>query len=630
MKQELLYARVNLINVPDGKKVELSGNKLMYKEQKKEVTLHQLDIPMDVNFKFMNLRVSSEPTQKDWFQIILDVDTTKFEQIFKKPYIIPNRKAFYSSIRHCYVQQAYEFLCQSTANMIKELGQSPTVKFNQWLCSREIGIQYNHMDKDVIKIGEYYIDTKRGSFSESKIETVTIAGGIIIDSSNQLWISKLVDTIDEKGNKTLIICSQNMQQLWNQVINHRYQQSPIIITSKRDLSNITYQILNDSKFVIVNSSFITHKSYCNIWDDYNLDGTLKLKEIYSIMTNELEKNPRFMEQKSPILSLIKWNRLILDCDAAKRITTDKLFEEIILTISAKTRYVHIKHLSNIRSDIITYLRYLVGDSNINFPLYNFEGKIKPFSNMVWKFDSTKQIERVVEEAQSQIFESAVDRFFLNHNSYNPLKVETVINKIILNSQSASDVSSIIKKNELVITDPCPICQEDYNITNAIFTKCAHSYCTHCAVKSCYLQGKCAMCRSPLKFDELYRVKEDTEIVGSRLSKLVDIINTDSNQKVIVIQDKDMVDHVLSLLNKLNKTCAACIGGNREKEKAVDDFNSGRLEIILIRSSDIDWIKRMISANSTIFLDHVLDMNSLMLLHFEDKMVYHLIQRYSDC
>lgn len=644
MKQELLYARVNLSNVPQGKKVQLIGNKLLYKEKKKEITLHQLDIPTENNFNFMNLKIS-ENEHRDWFQIIWDIDTVKFEQFSKKPYEMPNRKLFYSFMRHCYIEQNYDFLSRSTLNIIEELGRNRSVYCEEWVKKREQGDKYYALEKNIIRIGKSYIDTHHGCITHSKVEVSIIKGGIVVDSSNQEWISDLSNSFQET-TKTLVVCSQNMIFLWNTILTDK-EQKVLTIANKKDLSSISYQELSESHFVLISTSFLTHKSYSNCWDNYLIDGNLKLKEVFQTMSNEVSKDPQFLEHKTPVLSLIEWNRLILDCDASKRLINDQYFAELISTFKAPIRWLHLKQISMMNSDIITYMRFLINDDKIHFPLYNSDGKIEPVANLVWRFEQKSKIQKNCENVKSQPFESEVDRFFVVQNSYNPLKVETVINGIIRNSRPKQEIATIIskKEEELEIIDPCPICQEEFHTTNALFTKCGHSYCIQCAIKSCYLQGKCALCRTAIKFDDLYKIKSNQqEIVGSRYQKMLELIlaiqsplevskdvkKESSEGKIIVVfHDKEMLEYINNLLASLKIPSTCCQGSQAQKKKQIDQFNlTAGNNILLVRSVDIDWVKSTRNIKRIIFLDTPSDMSNLMSLSFDTPMEYYFIIRQS--
>jgi hypothetical protein len=285
-------------------------------------------------------------------------------------------------------------------------------------------------------------------------------------------------------------------------------------------------------------------------------------------------------------------------------------------------------------DNIVYLRYLFSNTETTFPLYDEQGTIKPVDKVVWQIKNDNQINRIKETVSSQKFETEIDRFFVINNSYNPLKVETVVNGIIRNGVSKNRLAVILDWNidKITVSDPCSICHEDITFENCLFTKCGHQFCVHCAIKSCYTQGKCALCRRPLKFEDLYKIIENEHPLGSRYNKMFNLVKDLKGRKVIVLQDKEMVEHSSQLLSKCsecNDEIICCSGGFNMKKEAIHKFNHGSSDSsLLIRDVDLDWIKTAENIREVIFVDNVSNLSNLMSFSFENPVNYHFVIRQS--
>ena len=97
--EQLLYCKVTLDDVPNDKDIKLSQktNEIYFNNNKKKIVLKQLDI--DNCYSFLNLNIKQSFNKI--YNVYINLNFNKFNEIIKNPLNLQNRKNFFNIIEYC-------------------------------------------------------------------------------------------------------------------------------------------------------------------------------------------------------------------------------------------------------------------------------------------------------------------------------------------------------------------------------------------------------------------------------------------------------------------------------------------------------------------------------------------------
>ena len=202
-------------------------------------------------------------------------------------------------------------------------------------------IYYNPGKSHKIQLGNIFYDFRLDTFSHMKTHPyVKFSGGMLIDVvGTGKTLSAIISSVKNpakhlkyihKGRinsgATLIITPSQVSKQWvreiGRFINPKKLELCIYaILGKIDLDKRTYQDLLDADFVITSQSFWNNNNFTKLF----LPSTFKktymsspeydiktVDELFDVKRKMLCENPEKLEDTSPLLPVIDWNRIIVD------------------------------------------------------------------------------------------------------------------------------------------------------------------------------------------------------------------------------------------------------------------------------------------------------------------------------
>lgn len=557
-QNQLLLRRVQL-KAPITQQVKISEDlkKIYYDDGGKKTVLKFLDNTeswesIKKRHSFIDIKV----TKADQYLFVnAHFDIVKMKEFVNKPYLLKDRLGFYRLLSNIISQNKEKFLASYT----KELFSSAIYKQNDenissWISKREKGDTFYSYEDGVVKIGPYGINTKKGKLlSEVNTQTINLKGGIVLDKCDYNWINDIVlNALND--TKNLIICAGNMVEMWKQQID-----DCITITSKRDHNKLTYGQIKNVSFVIVSLEYFTSKYYENCWEQYKLDETMSFTEIFNLIKEEYRNYENMDSLTNPILSIIEWNRLIIDASVFQDMSIEPNIMNLVLTIPATIRWLQMKELSNVKEDYEFILNYLSGVQN-SFPWYDSNGKISHPTDLIDIVDqinsprcSAVTLDEKTEKVRMFSFEKAVSELYERKKKNG---IEHAINRIVSASWSKSKV-------DIVPNNTCAICKDKIAKSVLATTDCGHFFCTACLEENTFVSNKCPCCRSPV--DTYHKINSNKLNISSKIKHVKTLIADNNSKSIIYVSTPSFAEYLVSVIpnslaiagtsNKMNALCA---------------------------------------------------------------------------
>lgn len=664
-KQEILYTRIKLNNVPNGKDVKVSDDfsKIFYFDKGKRVIVKDLGINQKEFDKFISVKVSEESL--NWYKVFLEIDVDCFLDTFRKSHQLRNRKRFFLLMKSCYWESIYNYQSHNSLNFFEDALDSSTDSQEldspsrncedeslEWMASREEGINkeyYIHKNQS-LKIGDVFINVDKGNFSNDiSKKAIKIRGGVIIDSDEYFWIESLINmALSKRENKkychgefpfhtdsNLILCDKDTIGIWFSKIKEIEKKLDTkitveVISNKRDHYDKNYSSLTKADFVLLNFNYLTSKNYAQCYNEYVVNDSLELKNIFDTMRSEYKGVTGILSLTQPVLALIHWHRLVIDSDCLKLILDKKELWNHVKNLHSIYRWVQTKNLPSLGDDIKSYLEFL-SNEDVEYPLYDRNDNICFVNKLVRKFTPRNHRVTTNPTVESKIitvkmfdFEEKIYNFYKNKTFKKFDEILSILDTVIAKSKTKTELitENLIKRSIIspesskkqkfreinkffTENSECLICLN--RIKNQSITKCGHVFCTECITMNTLYNSTCPICRTGIDVEKIYRVTSSFNNKGSKINRLSKIIkNIDGNALIYIASRK-----VLSLVKEskpLSSELLICSGSYDKKREIIKRFNSmNELKKIVLHLDDHQMSKNVQGINNVIFLDTKSDM-----------------------
>lgn len=283
-----------------------------------------------------------------------------------------------------------------------------------------------------------------------------------------------------------------------------------------------------------------------------------------------------------------------------------------LDFSEKELYIYKKYLEILNDEKNIFFRKLCNCIQINEPnnLTNLKTSDDIHDCMVTNnLEDLKKLKKKKSDINIQI-ENLNKNFNSDFNKkyYEKIidnKKNLTLNLNIIEKQIEKKKSEIIFfkkvlngiKNEEI--EDCVVCFSPIKSDNLAITSCGHVFCSECICKSIEFSNKCPNCRNEINQNDIYWLKKKNEInhnflinkYGTKISKLIEIVNNSKNKNVMIVsQYDDILEKLKNLLKYLNF-------------KVFDPNNIDKKQNIVLENIKT-YKKSLININIIIFLDPI--------------------------
>jgi hypothetical protein len=519
--------------------------------------------------------------------VYLEFDMNQFN-ISKRR--LNNRRQFFRIIEECNNQIEMNYINCLLLDILEDQYRTYKIKkvrrysrldnrhYIDWIDSRERqDISYNSLPNNIIKLGSQYINFNKGIISEDTIiNKNNCNGGLILDRTNYNWIEGMIyytyfnkkiikdDIYNSKGN--LILCSSHMVDIWKTKIEsiwRQYNKVPNIvsISNRRKHSNVSYNDLVNSDYIILNYEYLGSKQYNELLLDYRLNDNIGYDEILQIIRGDLYND---LTIQRPIISIIKWNRLIIGSECSNKILTNERLLEIIFRIKSNNIWINLSAIPIIRNDILIFIRILLENRLLKLPLYDNNNKTVNMKEILYKLENTINVD--INKTIIKVEPLEYENIILSHHGSN------ILDKVFNN---------ITEEDRLM--DRCSICYDNINIPCKL--KCNHTYCLKCITMNMNYNSRCPICRTDIRYSDMSIQLNNKE--SSLLSRLDSLLSDISSSVIIYASSIIGMNNINKyLLDKGRTNIINLIGSNKIKRKLIEDHNNNKdNNIILINRRD---------------------------------------------
>ena len=210
-------------------------------------------------------------------------------------------------------------------------------------------------------------------------------------------------------------------------------------------------------------------------------------------------------------------------------------------------------------------------------------------------------------------------------------------EIIINDIKNNIISYKLKlqycKNILIKLDDkncnCAICIDNINTNNICILNCGHYFCNDCIIK--YINQKtdnyeCSICRDKFNINNIYctYINDNNINYGTKINKLIEIINNSSNKKIFVISQYFIINKINKINEILNlnniKNFDISYKNKFLKEKYIKIFELYAEKSILLCNYDDIINYSFINIEEIIILDYPEDNNENIFINFKKKLI----------
>jgi zinc-RING finger domain len=600
-KQQLVYSKIKLPKVPDGKRLHISKNdkQIFYYDKKQKINIQELDYNIQFiqnTFKFMSFKLNKEPTSDEWFQILLEIDIHKFTTMIEKSYNLIGRKTIFHIFKKCYQQLINNYKSHVILNIYDDFFRDRQIKnISTWIHEKETNPHtFYSLSDGVYKIGNYYIDTNNGEFIKNvNYLKFQVKGGFIFDQTNLMWIDKMMSSIEKTDlekqdtniedlfiNTTLIICDKNQIPIWKEKIKKIFHDCKIlIIRNKKDNLKTTYEQIMNCQFLITNIQYLCSKSYTQTFDDFNTNNQ-SLEKIIEIMKNEYQSIKYIKNKNHIFLHLILWKRLIIDL-------REYNFSKILQNIKSEFRWLHINTLPSSIGDYELLFHLLFG-SKISYPLYNEHEQIEFINNLLYALQYELKKNEITFDHRYVILPS---------NKLENLIINYIFKKKNKDIQLFNNTINTFYQNATLLTnlidDNCSICFEKIRNDDFLMTKCHHFYCGECILENLNFSDLCPLCRHTINLQEL---SCHLDIKNIKIQETLNLITMINNHVIIFLNNNKH----LRYLSKYLKQHLSC----KKYHFSINQIKmiKNKINIILLNDDKFQYIEQINNIYDYIFYD----------------------------
>ena len=333
--------------------------------------------------------------------------------------------------------------------------------------------------------------------------------------------------------------------------------------------------------------------------------------------------------------ILNWSRIIVDEAHDTLNSIGNLSYLYLWLISASySKILYIKsgltnNISLIKNLLKNELNYITVKSNSNFIKKSFElpeiyetiykckmssklNAIRPFlsKSLIEKLDAS-DLQGMIKEMGGKVISenSIIDIFTANlkkdiHNKkcelqhYNRLemdenernlKIELISNNILILENRLSELT---KRLSYIDEKICSICLD--NISNPIYLKCSHTFCSKCLIIWHKTKKTCPECRENIDLSGtiLTKIKNndndndnDNIISRSKENILLDIIKKNNEGKFLIFSKiENGFTNIKNILNENNISFNEIKGNTGCMNNILKNFKEGKLKVILLNTT----------------------------------------------
>jgi hypothetical protein len=626
MKQNILYSSYKTC-VPSGSVLRISDDNkdISYydKLENKRIITTLDNYDFNLFNDFLKPVIINSDLVENTCKLYLEIDTEKFNNVSKLNKL-QNRKIFFSLITKCYKEHMYTYFSHQMINLLEDsLGKQYLHNYDDipWMISKEFKslkpiYQY---PLNTFKLHDTYLDLENGIFyNKSKKEKVTLNGGILLDKTDHKWrdlskelILKTYQSVPTNASKlfteaTLIICSQLMIQSWKNILINMTDSELIIITDKKSHKNTNFNKIYKSKIVIVSSEFLLTKNYSILWTDYRINESSSFNDINQIIKNEYNNldNDIIKNIDCPILSLLKWKRVILDSSTVINLSKDPCLYELVFALDSLYKWIQILEFPFLRDDLVHMIN-LVSSKKLIFPLFDKNDKTYLINDIIRQLKSTDDKKKInvttikvnINKYENQLC-NYVDKNYMTSDDMDDIlfnfKTKTELNKINILIRESSNQIIRLKENKDIDKD-CPVCFNNLcDTANTIsVTKCGHKFCFSCILQNMNYSKQCPMCRVDLDYKSIYTITK-TVIGPSKINKLILSIKNSQNKNIIYVKNYKEGKYLSKIMSKKKLSNIFCSGRIDRKNNLISNFNEYGDSISIILTIDDNSLSKSIT------------------------------------
>ena len=612
--QELIYARIKLLNQPAGKQLYISNDCkqiFYYNKQDKVYIYDDANYEIKQTFDFMKAKLVSEGSN-GWYKILLDIDIDKINMALRQPYNINGRKHLFDIFKKCYNEIINNYVSHLILNLYEDIlikRKSDNDFLNWFILMESNSKSYMHLPQNIYKIGIIYIDLLKGQFLQNvESHNIKFNGGIIYDTTYS-WIDKMINCMTSITNHkkppitfmytncTLIICDKTMCTYWmNKLIAINENYSIKIINTQKDHKNISYNDLITFDYLIINSDYLINKKYMSVINEYNINNN-SLKEILNIIKEEFQSFDNIKDKTDAILSLLKWNRIIIDSTSIINFIKDSYALELLMTLEANNKWVHIDKMPTIHNDYINIFKFLLNSNDISFPLYD-ASKITYLNNLMYVFEDNIKNNINIKEKSVLVRSGKLENGIKNYvksKSISINKFYEIINILYENTISRQKYVNMMENINVNVEFnnlECSICCSIFDQEEVLFTKCGHHYCIECVLENLDYNNNCPLCRRTLTIKDLHYV--DDECNNDKANELLKTIKNINGKVYIYVNLLKYKKYLLNYLRNygINNNIEWLYNDITKTQLLINNENCDKIDIIFYDvCENIDEIKK---------------------------------------
>lgn len=599
-----------------------------------------------------------------WYKIILKIDETGFLRTLKQMYKFGQKRELYNLLESCHNECILNYKNLLTLSFFEGIlsDKKPYLETQipksfksieeeslKWYIYREnsASAKLHFYDYSTIKLFSKYVDIKNKRIkAEADKSYIHLKGGVVLDPTDYYWIKEFIIASSYmknvspencskhylKSKSTLIICTNDTVNIWINHINV-IGKKMVVIDTKVQHNKVLYQDLLDTDYTIFCLEYLKSKSYQNIFSDYIFDDYTSFTKVFNHILEDNRSNTTIQTDNLPLITSIYWNRLVLDSSSYTQFTTNTYFKDLVNSVDSSFRWMQTHELTTCKDDYKLYLNYLSNGSDISYPIYNKDDTVYLTKSIVRKvksnastdinikkkfefveMDSTvSQVNSFVKQHKYRDLDKMVDikdQMFANSFKESEIKnhlistLDTQINKIKKQIQKLEDLENRKKyiENSFKLGSKCTICHTKPD--NTVVTSCGHTFCLECTLNNTVFSNQCAICRSPLKLDDIHPISKPKARLNRKYSKaLKDIKNLSQSSKVLVyVKNFTAMGNLSSMFRGSKVKPWHYQGSNSRRRNLVQKFNSSDRGIMLVRLEDHEASKSIMGVEHCLFLD----------------------------
>ncbi len=606
---DLMFLRVKLRNVPVDKKLRLAkDNRTIYYEtnQLKTVVYELTNPPPNLPFITAELVTCTS----NWYKIMIKIDGNKFDTIVREPCLLEDRKKFFTLMDKCHMESVGSYISHTSLNLFDDILTATTDSSStyDWMKEREDNpISCCLLPTNIMKLGDTFIDLNRYAFlSDAPIQHIECQGGVIIDPRNYFWIEGIVKLAHQtqlksiprclESNATLIIVNSAEIQIWRDTIKSINQSANIIeLISTKQHTSLTYGQAIKADYLLVNLEYLLGRHYSKSWKDYIAKDNMTLNEVLDVMRSELVSSSRFNDTKNPALQIIKWHRLIIDDAGLKKRLSSNKANEILGSFDGYYRWQHLEEFPTLTDEVKMIMSYILKSNDLTFPLYDVNLRPMFLSRLM----STVNTQRTKPKVKLQKIDVTMSDFEESiHDIYE--NYADTLNVIAANTKTREEIVELWGIDVSFETyfsqhKHCSVCLHNIKLSNLAVTECKHMYCASCIYRSILHSDSCPLCRTGISLNNVYRIVNKKETMGSKLKMLRSLAKRQT-RTIVYVKSKNTAKYLSPYV-----TNSVVYGGSR-KRSILTQFNSQNSNVIFIPFSCYQVSKGLQKVERIIFFD----------------------------